>query len=148
MAVHVLVAVTTHNNIISTNLVWGLYNAHSPHVTPDDSQVKHFPRFFLLSQKNKLYRDSFISPYGPTHFNPPPEGFLRPCVATHFSGWDCVGCVRSTGLQQEASYALINHGRLHRNSIPSSALKRMCVCMRVYNSGGVLHMRPSMRHSD
>ena len=23
----------------------------------------------------------------------PPEGVLRPCVATHFLGWGCVGCV-------------------------------------------------------
>ena len=92
-------AVTTHNKIISTNLVRGPYKVNPPHLTPDDSRLGvsrtvWFPILFFLGVFEFLkYRDLFIAlrkaPLGPglTHFNPPPEGVLSPYIATHLLGW-------------------------------------------------------------
>ena len=39
------------------------------------------------------------TPLGTKELNPPSEGgVLRPCAATHFLGWGCVGCVPASPL--------------------------------------------------
>jgi len=101
MPVVVLVAVTTHKNVIctkttnvictkTTNLTLPqqsylhqfrvLYKAHSPHLTRHDSPGNPFFPIFFLVKKN--YTLTYLyhperPPERPTHFNPPPEGFLR-----------------------------------------------------------------------
>jgi len=92
MLTQVLVVVTTHNNILSTNFVRGLYKTHSQYLTPDDSRGI-FQFFFLRTKNIHLHCDSFIWPQGSTHFNPPPEGILRFCAVTHFLQWGFVGYI-------------------------------------------------------
>jgi len=94
MPVQVLVAVTTHNGIISTHFVRDCTRRiHRISHCDLTTLAEIFFQFFLAPKS--CYQDSFIS-----HPTPPPRdalqpssegGSVRPCVATRFLGWGFVG---------------------------------------------------------
>jgi len=101
MPVQVLVAVTTHNNIVSTNFgVAGAVQGAFSLPTPLEEQPSS--RFFYCPKKYVCLYSFYLTPKDPLWSNTlqlSPRGgpaYLQHC--THVWGWGCVGCAPAVRL--------------------------------------------------